>query len=276
MAKGNGHRPAQRVDHRGDFVQMPHQVMRSAAWLDLSARARSALFVLLDSFTGFNNGKIGLTIDNLGAALGNQNHKANSRALAELIEHGFVECMTGANHVQSQAREYRLTFIESGDHSREKATNEWQSWVPKYGNTGPEISTTRKRKLVELTATRRKLSAEPTATRETETCGFEGGFHVEDTSAHIGSQYRPLVDDDSDRGNSFKSSPELRTALNALVAAGRASAADIAKAISMPTGTMSKFRHGRNLPEPYRGPLHWELGRRDAFASTEDPDAKSA
>lgn len=275
MAKGNGHRPAQKVDHRGDFVQVPHQVMRSAAWLDLSTRARSALFVLLDSFTGFNNGKIGLTIDNLGAALGNQNHKANSRALAELIEHGFVECMTGANHVQSHAREYRLTFIESGDDRRERATNEWQSWGPKCGNIGPEVSATRKRKLAELTATRRKLSVAAGSTPETEVRGFEGSFHVEDTSAHIGSQYRPLVDDVSDRGNSFRTSPELRAALNALVAAGRASASDIAKAISMPSGTMSKFRHGRNLPEQYRGPLHWELGRRDAFA-LEDRDADAA
>lgn len=272
MSKRNGNRPAQKVDHRGDFVQIPRHMMRSDAWIDLSPRARSALLVLLDNFTGFNNGTIGLTIDNLGAGLGNQNHRANSKALVELISHGFVECTSGADHVQSKAREYRLTFIESGKEQREKATNEWQSWKPKSGNIGPEVSATRKRKLAEATATRRKLSTAVIATPETETCGFEGCFHVAETTAHIVSQYRPLADDVSDHGNSFKSPPELRAALNALIASGRASAADIAKVINMPTGTMSKFRHGRNLPEHYRGPLHWELGRRDAF-KLETPNA---
>lgn len=284
MAKGSHSARAQRVDHGGDFIQLPRPMLRSAAFLSLSRRARCALLVLVERFSGFNNGRIGLAIDDLGGALGNQNHRANSRALAELIERGFVECMADANHVKSKAREYRLTFIESGHGGKDRATNEWRDWTPptlpcpvagseqmphQSGNMekiGPEATATREWKPVEATATQWKLSTEATATRETETCGFGGGFRVEATAAHIISQYRPLAGDVSDHGNSFKSPDELRAALNRLVAAGEATATALAMAVNMPVGTMSKFRNGRGLPEAYHAGLHLELGRRGAFA----------
>lgn len=280
MAKASNSVRAQRVDHGGDFVQLPRQMLRSPSFLSLSQRSRSALFVLLERFSGFNNGRIGLSIDDLGAALGNQNHRANSRALAELIERGFVECMADANHVKSKAREYRLTFIESGHGGKERATNEWRDWTPPprpsseplphqsgiMEKIGPEATATREWKPVEATATRRKFGVEATATRATETCGVGGRFRVEATAAHIISQYSPIEDVDPDAGNSLGSSDELRAALNRLVEAGEVTATSLALAISMPAGTMSKFRNGRGLPDSYRAPLHLELGRRGAFA----------
>ena len=270
MTDRNQHRRAQKVDHGGDFVQLPRVILRSPAFLSLSQRARSCLLVMLERFNGFNNGRIGLSIDNLGAALGNQNHGANSRALVELMDRGFLECMAGANHVKSKAREYRLTFIESGSGGREKATNEWKLWqAPK--KIGPEATATREWKPVEATATRRKLGVEATATRATETCGVGGRFRVEATAAHIISQYQPSSALVSDVGNTFKSSSELRTALNRLVESGEATATAIAIAINMPAGTMSKFRGGRGLPEAYVGPLHMELGKRAAFALAPAP-----
>lgn len=265
--KGHKER-AQPVDHGvdgGGFVQIPRALLRSPAFLSLSQRARSCFLVILERFNGFNNGNIGLSIDNLGAALGNQNHAANSRALVELMDRGFLECMAGANHIKSKAREYRLTFIASGPNGRDKATNEWKLWQP-LEKIGPEATATRKWKPVEATATQRNIGVEATATRETETCGFGGRFRVEATAAHIVSQYQALPAVVSDSGNTFQSVTELRTALNALIASGGASATEIAIAIAMPVGTMSKFRNGRGLPEAYRGPLHLELGRREAFA----------
>jgi hypothetical protein len=256
---------AQKVDHGGDFIQLPRQMLRSPAFLSLSHRARSALYVLLERFNGFNNGRIGLSIDNLGAALGNQNHAANSRALAELMERGFIECMAAANHVKSKAREYRLTFAESGHGGKDKPTNEWRLWkLPQ--KSGPEATATRTWKPVEATATQRNIPVEATATRATETCGFGGRFRVEATAAHIVSHYEPSPAPSLDVGNSLKSLPELRAALNSLVAAGHVTATSIALAVNMPAGTMSKFRNGRGLPDAYRAPLHMELGRRDAFA----------
>lgn len=260
----------QKVDHGGNFVQLPRAMLSSPAFLSLSLRARSSLYVVLERFNGFNNGRIGLSIDNLGAALGNQNHAANSRALVELMDRGFLECMAGANHVKSKAREYRLTFIESGNGGRDKATNEWKLWRP-VGKIGPEATATREWKPVEATATRRKLGVEATATRATETCGVGGRFRVEATAAHIISQYQPSPLAVSDVGNSFKSPSEIRAALNNLIATGETTATALALAVNMPAGTMSKFRNGRGLPEQYVGPLHMELGRQGAFALVAEP-----
>jgi len=270
MADHNKRQPAQKVDHGGTFVQLPRAILSSPAYLSLSLRARSCFFVVLERFNGFNNGRIGLSIDNLGAALGNQNHAANSRALVELIDRGFLECMAGANHVKSKAREYRLTFIETGNGGRGKATNEWKLWKPLEKN-GPEATATREWKPVEATATRRKLGVEATATRATETVGFGGRFRVEATAAHISSQYQPTPLAVSDGGNSFKSPSEIRAALNNLIASGETTATALALAVNMPAGTMSKFRNGRGLPAQYVGPLHMELGRHGAFALVAEP-----
>lgn len=265
MADRNKSQRPQKVDHGGNFIQLPRAMLASPAFLSLSQRARSCLLVVIERFNGFNNGRIGLSIDNLGAALGNQNHAANSRALVELMDRGFLECMAGANHVKSKAREYRLTFIESGRGGFEKATNEWKLWqAPK--KIVPEATATREWKPVEATATRRKLGVEATATRATETVGFGGRFRVEATAAHIISQYHPSPAPVSDVGNTFKSSSELRAALNGLIETGEATATAIALAINMPAGTMSKFRNGKGLPQAYVGPLHMELGKRDAFS----------
>lgn len=253
----------QKVDHGGQFFMVPRQVMRSAAYVDLSRRARVTLFELMLSFTGFNNGKIGMTIDHLGARLGNQNHSANSRAIAELIEHGFVECTSDADHVRCKAREYRITFIHT---DKAKATHEWRGWKPS-AKIGPEPTATRKRKPVEATATRRKLPVEATATPPTETRRVGGRFHVEATTAHIGNHsYLPDEVEVGD-GESYLSPDDMRVIVNGLITDGEATAAEIAKAINLPTGTMSKYRGGRNLPEAYRGPLHIELAGRGVFGA---------
>ncbi|PAL24529.1 hypothetical protein [Sphingopyxis sp. GW247-27LB] len=277
MGKKRHHRSGyQKVDARGRFVSIPLDLLQSPAFLSLSMRARSAFLVLAERFNGFNNGRIGLSIDNLGAALGNQNHGANSRAMGELMERGFVECMANASHVKCKAREYRLTFISTGDAPGQQATNEWRDWTPpappKSGNMekiGPEATATREWKPVEPTATRRKFRVEATATQPTETRRVRGRFRVEATAAHISNQYEPIEDVDPDVGNSLGSSDELRAALNRLVEAGEVTATSLALAINMPAGTMSKFRNGRGLPDSYRAPLHLELGRRGAFALSE-------
>lgn len=290
MGRNKDKARAQKVDHGGRFFQWPHDITRSVAYRSLSCRARAALLELTACFNGYNNGRIGLSIDNLSAALGNQNHRASSLAIAELMDRGFVECMANANHVQSKAREYRLTFVSTGEAARDQATNEWRSWTPpktfpprakpfpqKGEKASPEngnmekivveATATPEWKPVEATATQRKFPVEATATQGTETRRVGGRFHVEATAAHIGSQYQPPESVGPGLGNSFLPIDELRVALNGYLATGTATATDVCKAIDLPAGTMSKFRAGRGLPESYRGPLHWELGKRGAFTS---------
>ena len=275
MTKGGrtGRKSAfQKTDHGGDFFALSRAMLRSPAFLSLSHRARSALLVLGERFNNYNNGEIGLSIENLGRALGNQNHRANSSALLELMDRGFLECTAGANHLKSKAREYRLTFVATGDAANQQATNEWRDWAPRNGNSGAEPTAMETWKPHEPTATRRKLSIAATATRKTETCGVGGRFRPEATAAHISPSPTVLSPVGTPTGNSFSPAPELRSALNRQIEARKTTAAEIAKAIGMPVGTMSKFRAGRNLPENYRGPLHFELGRRGAF-QMETPDA---
>jgi hypothetical protein len=271
--KGGGGEPAQKVDHGGDYFLLGRPMLRSPAYASLSLRARSSLFVLLETWTGWNNGKIGLSIENLGRALGNQNHRANSAALLELMDRGFIECTSGADHHKRKAREYRLTFVQTGQSAAQQPTNEWRNWTPRNGNTSLEPTAVETWKRHEPTAAQWKLSTEPTATRETETCGFGGRFRPEPTASHIVNQDQQSSDDVPGSGNAFAHPAELRAALDRLIDDGRASAAEIARAINMLPGTMSKFRSGRNLPEKYRGPLHWELGRRGAFQMETDDAA---
>lgn len=274
--QGRDKKRAQKVEHGGNYFLLGRPMLRSPAFLSLSMRARSTLLVLLDCWDGFTNGRIGLSIENLGRALGNQNHRANSAALLELMDRGFIECTSGADHHKRKAREYRLTFVSTGEAASEQPTNEWREWQPRSGNIGLELTAVETWKPHEPTAGQRKLSTEPTATRDTETCGFGGRFRPEPTASHIVHQYQPISEDVSASGNSFASASRLRSILNRLIDDRKTTAAEIANAIKMPVGTMSKFRAGRNLPENYRGPLHWELGRRDAFASMEGSDADAA
>src|SRR3546814_14836497 len=83
----------------------------------------------------------------------------------------------------------------------------------------------------------RKLSTEATSTPNTETHGFGGRFRPAMTASHIVYQDTTISQDVSGTGNSFKSSPELRSALNRLIDDRKTTAAAIANAIRMPDGT---------------------------------------
>src|SRR3546814_5493179 len=91
----------------------------------------------------------------------------------------------------------------------------------------------------------RKLSTEATSTPNTETHGFGGRFRPAMTASHIVYQDTTISQDVSGTGNSFKSSPELRSALNRLIDDRKTTAAEIANAISMPVGTMSDRKSTR-------------------------------
>jgi predicted XRE-type DNA-binding protein len=259
--------PAQKVDHEGSFILMPRALLRSPAMLSLSYRARSALLVLFSGFNGHNNGKIGLSIKDLGIALGNQNHKANSAALAELQSHGIIECVARDNYQQSKAREYRLTFIQTGRTPFVPATNEWKLWSRGDGKFDTEGATSSRRKFPNITAARRKLSVDSDTTLNTETCGEEGRFRVATIAAHISTSARSSDLPEVEVGNSLRSASELRDTINRMIEGRLITAASVAEAIGMPQGTMSKFRNGKNLPKRFHSNLQMELGRRDAFTA---------
>lgn len=126
----------QKADHGGNFYITPRALLDSVAWKHLSFRARAVLQVFQDRHDGFNNGHLALGIHEIGKRLGNKNHGPNAKAVAELIELGFLECVSDADRKHSKVREYRLTFVSTGKAKHvEKATNDYRDWRPAPGKT---------------------------------------------------------------------------------------------------------------------------------------------
>lgn len=125
-----------KADHRADnrggpWAGLPHVVIDSPAYRDLSLWGRATLVELVREMNGYNNGAIGLSQRQLSERLRTTNFRAIGRAIAELVTHGFVDVSTEGRWKQRLAREYRLTFVNTGapGHYR-PATNDYQLWQP--------------------------------------------------------------------------------------------------------------------------------------------------
>lgn len=119
-----------RADTRGGrFAGIPICVIDSLAYRDLSLWARAILVELVKRMSGYNNGKIALSITEICIALNNSNRGKASKAIAELMEHGFIDVPTEANWKERMAREYRLTFVTTA-YPPFGATNDYKNWTP--------------------------------------------------------------------------------------------------------------------------------------------------
>lgn len=129
----------------GYFVALPHDVMTSAAYVDLKPDARALLFELLLRFNGHNNGKIGLSQRDARARLGMSPQRIVD-AFDRLIDHGFVELATEGDRALRLAREWRLTWITSGGGPPYiLPTFAYRSWAP--GEPVQAITRTRKKRI---------------------------------------------------------------------------------------------------------------------------------
>ncbi len=118
----------QRANLRGGgFVAIPHVVVDSPAWRGLSVRARAVLIELARKHNGYNNGKIGMSYRDVGAAIGTSSFRVIANAFAELIKSGFVAVEADALVWQRMAREYRITWLPTGEPPHQKpATEEYR------------------------------------------------------------------------------------------------------------------------------------------------------
>jgi hypothetical protein len=91
------------------FIQLWTNVKRSEAYHNLSVYGRSALFELLDKYTGINNGMIGLGVRELSDRL-NCTRDTASRALRELDDSKLAVPITGGQWKGKRATEWRLAF----------------------------------------------------------------------------------------------------------------------------------------------------------------------
>lgn len=277
----------QKPDHRGNFFMMPRMLMASPAWRNLSMRSRAVLLVLFSRHDGFNNGNIAIGVHEISAAIGDQNHKATSRAIAELIEHGFLECTSDANHHKAKTRTYRLTCISTSEGKRTiPATNDYLDWRPsglqkrKFGGartaTQPPLS-------VAVTTTERKFPVAVTAPSATESRGFEADARVAVTARllvnHLsgcsGSPSGPeIVGPSPARSNgprpgesSCVDLDELRQWARAAISKiGYGGAKQLAAGANVPEPVLSRFRAGKGLPDHHRIALQHACGRVLAYS----------
>lgn len=71
------------------YVQLPHYLLKTAAWKSLDAVARSLYVELKYRFNGSNNGSIGYGIRQTAADL-HVSKSTAARAFRSLAEHGFI------------------------------------------------------------------------------------------------------------------------------------------------------------------------------------------
>ena len=273
-----GHGP-QKPEHGGNFYIMPRRVQESVAWRCASLRARVVLSVFLARHTGFNNGHLAISISELCEAVGDQNRGANSKAVVELIELGFLECTCDADRRQSKAREYRVTFIATGEGKNVRpATNEYADWRPaerKLRQFGGARTAPPEAISGAVTAPTRKLPVAVTAPCSTVTRGFEAHGHGAVTAPLLVNQSAPPSGHPSKSVISPPKLPRANSSIDARVdvqelrewtqatirTLGYGGARKLALDSDVPEPIISRFRSGRGLPDHHRLRLQLACGR---------------
>jgi DNA-binding transcriptional regulator YhcF (GntR family) len=128
-----------RID--ASHVRLYRWLLDSPAYLSLSCAARAVLIETARAYDGTNNGRIGLSIRRASQRC-NIARDTASRAFADLVERGFVDCVTrGAFSRKSMhASEWRLTWWPC-DVTGELSSKRFMNWkkqnaVLEYTATG--------------------------------------------------------------------------------------------------------------------------------------------
>ena len=119
-------RPNKRLD--APHVRLYRWMLDCPAYLSLSCQARAVLLEIARGHDGTNNGRLGLSVRRAAHRCRIARGTAQ-RALAELQERGFVDCMTkGAfSRKAPHATEWRLTWWGC-DVTGELASKKFMSW----------------------------------------------------------------------------------------------------------------------------------------------------
>jgi hypothetical protein len=254
-----GKRKTEKADSRGGaFFLLPHCVLTSEAFRTAEPRAIKVLLALCSKHNGFNNGAIGLGFRELAEIIDSQNHKANSRALCQLIERGLVELARDYPRGQRLAREYRLTFVPTG---ATPATNDYLHW--KQGDAGSRRQPPGRGNIrVAIASTRTAVSVVTVTTgRETSRCDDRNGVNgkppilgpssVVKAATHIGKPFEGLSKSASkyplNNNGPISAAPNAdelrRRVISVLDRAGRGSQGHLAALASVRPAALSKFLH---------------------------------
>lgn len=274
---GNFNRKLQKVDHGGSFLTLPRRTIGSVAYRYLSYRARAVLVAFCGAFTGTNNGEIEFSIKAIGQAIGSESHGLNARGVAELIEKGFLECMSEANRATSKARRYRITFISTYRRTANgeeivPATHEYEDWRPvkKRKFRGGEIPTTECEKTTFLPTTVKNCvgemppcSAQKPQKPVTPVVGETPPILSTSPTVSGGATVSRLRLPEPGSAESLLVDPEtLRAwARQAVAAAGYGGNNRLAEDAGISAVELSRFRNGKPLPPKHHAALQAACAR---------------
>lgn len=274
---GDFSRKLQKPDHGGNFFMMPRRVTSSVAWRHTSFRARAVLIAFCSAFTGTNNGDLCFSLKAIGEAIGSANHGLTAKAVAELIEHGFIECTSDANRAVARARTYRITFISSFRRTATgqeivPATHEYDAWRPvkkrKFGAV--ESTATEGEKTTVSPTTVKKCAGETTPCFAQKPQNSVNPVTVESTvllyTSPNGSKgatvSRLQLPEPGSAGSSLADPETLRTwAKQAVAAAGYGGNNLLADMAGMSAVELSRFRNGKSLPAKHHAALQAACAR---------------
>ena len=131
-----------RANNRGGrWAGIPICVIESPAYRDLSLWARAILTEIVARMNGYNNGSIAISVTEICTALGNSNRGKAAKAIAELMQHGFIDVTTEGDRKERLAREYRLTFVNTAFNGKfVAATEDYRDWLPQGQKSGGNAS----------------------------------------------------------------------------------------------------------------------------------------
>lgn len=131
-----------RANNRGGrWAGIPICVISSPSYRGLSLWARAILTEIVARMNGYNNGSIAMSLTEICSALGNSNRRKASLAIAELMQHGFVDVTTEGDRKERLAREYRLTFVNTVSNGKfVAATEDYRNWTPPKQKSGGNAS----------------------------------------------------------------------------------------------------------------------------------------
>lgn len=200
-----------RADTRGGgWVGIPHIVVDSMAYQHLSLWGRAVLVEIARAFNGYNNGKIGLSQRQLAERLNTTNFRAIGRAVAELMEHGLIDVAAEGQWKQRMAREYRLTFVTTGDnYNLRAATNDYRDWTPRK-SSDDDVSARGRVSADDVSAGAGKAADDVSAkiaAHQRKTANFQNGA-ADDVSSLIVKPYPSGAASDADGFQTAETPPE--------------------------------------------------------------------
>jgi hypothetical protein len=138
-----------KADHRADtrgkrWAGIPHAVLDSLAYLHCDLWERAVLVELVRAMNGYNNGSIALSQRQIAERLRSSNFKRIGRSIAGLMEKGLIDVETEGQWKERMARQYRLTFVNTGSGGRHRqATNDYRNWAPEVKSGAEPVSAER-------------------------------------------------------------------------------------------------------------------------------------